>query len=126
MQKHHPGNLSDNLQMAAYFAASTIHSKSRQRCSTSGCASSARTKTACSGCLRAPRLPKLCLLRKLARDPALLAETKDKLAKNRLTTPLFDTGRFTRHLEAAYQTMYERAQRGESPSAFNVSIKTHA
>jgi len=88
-----------------------------------------------SSLLRAIEMPELitssleeyeALALKLARDPALLAETKDKLAKNRLTTPLFDTGRFTRHLEAAFQTMYERAQRGESPSAFNVSIETHA
>lgn len=43
-----------------------------------------------------------------------------KLAKNRLTTPLFDTERLTRHLEAAYQTMYERAQRGEPPASFTV------
>jgi len=57
---------------------------------------------------------------KLARDPALLAAAKDKLAKNRLTMPLFDTERFTRHLESAYQTMYARARRGEPPASFSV------
>lgn len=57
---------------------------------------------------------------KLARDPALLATTKEKLARNRLTMPLFDTERFTRHLEAAYWTMHERAQRGELPASFSV------
>jgi len=79
--------------------------------------------------LRAIEMPELityslaeyeALALKLARDPALLAATKDKLAKNRLTTPLFDTERFTRHLESAYQTMYERAQRGEPPASFTV------
>jgi predicted O-linked N-acetylglucosamine transferase (SPINDLY family) len=82
-----------------------------------------------SSLLRAIEMPELithsleeyeALALKLARDPALLAATKEKLAKNRLTTPLFDTERFTRHLEAAYQTMYERAQRGEPPASFTV------
>jgi len=82
-----------------------------------------------SSLLRAIEMPELithsleeyeALALKLARDPALLAATKEKLAKNRLTTPLFDTGRFTRHLEAAYQTMYERTQRGEPPASFTV------
>lgn len=82
-----------------------------------------------SSLLRAIEMPELithsleeyeALALKLARDPALLAATKEKLAKNRLTTPLFDTERFTRHLEAAYQTMYERAQREEPPASFTV------
>jgi predicted O-linked N-acetylglucosamine transferase (SPINDLY family) len=46
----------------------------------------------------------------LATDPARLGALKEKLARNRLTTPLFDTVRFARHLEAAYTAMYERHQ----------------
>jgi len=42
---------------------------------------------------------------RLARDPALLAETKAKLARNRTAQALFDTKRFTRNLEAAYVRM---------------------
>lgn len=57
---------------------------------------------------------------KLARDPALLAGIKAKLGRNRLTAPLFDTERFTRHLEAAYVTIYERSRRGEPPASFAV------
>lgn len=57
---------------------------------------------------------------KLARDPGLLSATREKLARNRLSTPLFDTGRFTRHLEAAYVSMHERAQRGEPPASFAI------
>ena len=57
---------------------------------------------------------------RLAREPALLASIKAKLARNRDTYPLFDTARFTRHLEAAYTTMWERCQRGEPPAAFAV------
>jgi predicted O-linked N-acetylglucosamine transferase (SPINDLY family) len=58
---------------------------------------------------------------KLARDPALLASIKAKLTANRLTTPLFDTERYTRHLEAAYTTMWQRAQNGEAPESFDVA-----
>ena len=46
----------------------------------------------------------------LATNPEKLAAIKDKLANNRLTTPLFDTQLFTRHIEAAYTAMYERYQ----------------
>jgi len=93
------------------------------------CQGSSFASRVASSLLRAIEMPELithsleeyeALALKLARDPALLAATKEKLAKNRLTTPLFDTGRFTRHLESAYQTMYERAQRGESPASFTV------
>ncbi len=58
---------------------------------------------------------------KLARDPALLAAVKQKLARNRATYPLFNTERFTRHIEAAYTTMWERYQRGEPPQSFAVA-----
>jgi len=47
-----------------------------------------------------------------------LAQAKAKLARNRLTHPLFDTERFTRDLEAAYVKMWERHQRGEAPADF--------
>jgi protein O-GlcNAc transferase len=57
---------------------------------------------------------------RLARDPALLGGIRDKLLRNRDTYPLFDTARFTRHLEAAYTTMWQRYQRGEPPQAFAV------
>ena len=46
----------------------------------------------------------------LAKNPAKLTAIKDKLDRNRLTTALFDTPRFTKHLEAAYTKMYERYQ----------------
>jgi predicted O-linked N-acetylglucosamine transferase (SPINDLY family) len=58
---------------------------------------------------------------KLAREPPLLASIKAKLADNRDRYPLFDTPRFTRHIEAAYVTMWERQQRGEAPQAFAVA-----
>jgi protein O-GlcNAc transferase len=51
----------------------------------------------------------------LARNPAKLAELKQMLERNRSTAPLFDTKRFTRHIEAAYAAMYERQQAGLAP-----------
>jgi protein O-GlcNAc transferase len=60
------------------------------------------------------------LARHLASDPARLAGIRAKLVRNRLTTPLFDTDRFRRHLEAAYLEMWRIQQRGEKPRAFAV------
>jgi predicted O-linked N-acetylglucosamine transferase (SPINDLY family) len=57
---------------------------------------------------------------KLARDRDLLAATKAKLAKNRDTHPLFDTARFTRNIEAAYERMWLLAQNGEPATGFDV------
>jgi predicted O-linked N-acetylglucosamine transferase (SPINDLY family) len=45
---------------------------------------------------------------RLATHPEELMNIKQKLADNRLTTPLFDTPQFTRNLEAAYTQIYER------------------
>jgi protein O-GlcNAc transferase len=51
----------------------------------------------------------------LARDPQRLAAIRAKLARQKLSAPLFDTAGFCHHLESAYQQMYERHQRGEPP-----------
>jgi predicted O-linked N-acetylglucosamine transferase (SPINDLY family) len=58
---------------------------------------------------------------RLAGDRALLASLRERLARNRLMRPLFDTDRFARDLEAAYATMWERAQRGDPPASFTVA-----
>jgi protein O-GlcNAc transferase len=57
---------------------------------------------------------------RLAADASERAALKARLARNRLTHPLFDTPRFTRHLEAAYRVMWETWQRGEPPRSFAV------
>jgi predicted O-linked N-acetylglucosamine transferase (SPINDLY family) len=51
----------------------------------------------------------------LATNPEKLARIKRKLADNRLTTPLFDTKLFTKHIEAAYTAMCERHKAGLAP-----------
>lgn len=48
----------------------------------------------------------------LARSPEKLAVIKKKLARHRLTAPLFDTQLYTRHLESAYLAMCERYRGG--------------
>src|SRR5580658_907202 len=57
----------------------------------------------------------------LASNPARLAEFKDRLRRNRLAMPLFDTEQFTRHLENAYTQMYERYQADLSPEHIYVA-----
>jgi predicted O-linked N-acetylglucosamine transferase (SPINDLY family) len=59
---------------------------------------------------------------RLARDPALLAGIRAKLARGRQTQPLFDIDRFRRHIEGAYATMWETWQRGEPPRSFSVAV----
>jgi predicted O-linked N-acetylglucosamine transferase (SPINDLY family) len=56
----------------------------------------------------------------LARDTGRLSAIKTKLAKNRTTTALFDTARFTRHLESAFRTMRDQSERGLPPQSFAV------
>jgi predicted O-linked N-acetylglucosamine transferase (SPINDLY family) len=57
----------------------------------------------------------------LAVQPEKLSAVKDKLAGNRLTTSLFDTPLFTRHLETAYSVMYERYRAGLAPDHIRIS-----
>ena len=60
------------------------------------------------------------LAMRLARDPGLLRDLKARLVRQRTSHPLFDTARFTRHIEAAYVEMWERHRRGEPPAHFAV------
>ena len=48
----------------------------------------------------------------LATDPEKLKLIKDKLVSNLSIAPLYDTPMFTRHLESAYNMMYDRYQQG--------------
>lgn len=41
----------------------------------------------------------------LAKNPAMLQATRDKLQRNRLTAPLYDSERFRKNIEAAYEAM---------------------
>jgi len=80
--------------------------------------------------LRAAGLPELvtqsladyeALASQLALDPERLRTIRGKLQLNRLTTALFDSRRFTRHLESAYETMWRMRLAGESSRPFAVA-----
>ncbi len=51
----------------------------------------------------------------LAENPGELHAVKDKIAAQRMVAPLFDTTRFIRHLEKAFELMIERARNGQEP-----------
>jgi protein O-GlcNAc transferase len=50
-----------------------------------------------------------------------LRQIREKLAGIRLSSPLFDTGRQVRNLEAACQTMWQRYQTGLAPETFQIA-----
>ena len=52
---------------------------------------------------------------RLATTPGELIQIREKLVANRLTTPLFDSELFTRHLENGYRQAYELYFEGKSP-----------
>lgn len=56
----------------------------------------------------------------LASRPERLAHIKQKLEQNKPAAPLFDTALFTRHIETAYATMYQRYQSGLCPEHIRV------
>jgi predicted O-linked N-acetylglucosamine transferase (SPINDLY family) len=58
----------------------------------------------------------------LATNPERLKSVKAKLEQNRLTTPLFDTKLFTRHIEDAYTQMIERYRADLAPGHVYVGI----
>jgi predicted O-linked N-acetylglucosamine transferase (SPINDLY family) len=58
---------------------------------------------------------------KLAMTPTLMAAIRQKLALNRLTTPLFDTVQFTRSLETAYAGVLRRYDADLQPEHFYVA-----
>jgi len=56
----------------------------------------------------------------LSADPARLAALRQRLQNTRLQVPLFDTERFTRHIERAYDMAWERFERGLPPDHITV------
>ena len=62
----------------------------------------------------------------LAHHPSELAALRAKLERNRLTTPLFDSKRYTRHLERAYESMMVRHGAGLPPSHIVVTPEPRA
>ncbi|MDP2639859.1 MAG: tetratricopeptide repeat protein [Betaproteobacteria bacterium] len=62
---------------------------------------------------------------RLAHDPAELRAMRRTLAA-RERLPLFDTPRFVRDLESAFDTMWQRYLAGEPPTEFAVGVEPHS
>jgi protein O-GlcNAc transferase len=62
-----------------------------------------------------------CLALRIASEPRLLQDLRDRLQRQRLSQPLFDSDRYRRHIESAYLRMREIWQRGEYPVSFSVA-----
>ena len=56
----------------------------------------------------------------LATNPERLSALRQRLADNRQSTPLFDTGLFVRHMEAAYRAVYARYFDGLAPDDIEI------
>lgn len=94
------------------------------------CIGSAFAGRVAASALAAAGLPELAvaslteyerLAQMLAEDSGRLASIKSQLRQSRESAPLFDTSRYTRNLETALATMWERAQAGLPPASFTVS-----
>ena len=57
----------------------------------------------------------------LARDPQRMQALRERLAQNRLTAPLFDTDRYVRELERAYERMWAIYAARSRPGSFLVA-----
>jgi predicted O-linked N-acetylglucosamine transferase (SPINDLY family) len=80
--------------------------------------------------LRAVGLPELvtateaeyeALAVELARNAGQMQAIREKLRQNRTSAPLFDTARFARHLEAAFEAMVARSDAGLAPEHIYVA-----
>ncbi|MEI7932768.1 MAG: hypothetical protein WCI21_06910, partial [Alphaproteobacteria bacterium] len=60
------------------------------------------------------------LILALAADRPRLADLRARVGREAPLSPLFQTKAYTRHLEAAFQTMYEAVQAGLPPANFHV------
>ncbi|WP_333793316.1 O-linked N-acetylglucosamine transferase family protein [Hyphomicrobium sp.] len=57
----------------------------------------------------------------LVQDKARLEAIRRKIEAGRETSPLFDSARYARNLERAYETMVDIMKRGDAPQAFAVA-----
>ena len=60
------------------------------------------------------------LVLSLANDPARLSVIRQRLQDNLSTSPLFDSRRYTKHLESAYEAMWQRFKEGLKPDTIDV------
>ena len=61
------------------------------------------------------------LILDLARSPQQLQTVTEKLAQNRRTSPLFDAGLLTNHLETGYRAAYQRWVEQKPPAHIRIA-----
>lgn len=61
-----------------------------------------------------------------ANNRSELSAVRERLARNLHSEPLFDLPRFVRHLEDAYQEMWQHHLLGEAPTSFSVTARPRA
>jgi predicted O-linked N-acetylglucosamine transferase (SPINDLY family) len=66
------------------------------------------------------------LILRIAREPSMLQELRDRLQRNKASWPLFDSDLYRRNIESAYVRMWEAWQRGEAPASFTVESDVSA
>ncbi len=97
------------------------------------CAGEAFAARVAASLLRAIDLPELVTSNlaeyedravELGGDPGRLAAIREKLARHRLTSALFDVQQFTRHLERGYTAIFERHQAGLPPDHVGGCLET--
>ena len=112
------------LDTHPYNAGTTASDALRMGVPVLTCIGSSFASRVAASLLNAVNLPELItstpehyesLAIELATNPEKLKIIKDKLVDNLPTAPLYDTPLFTRHLESAYLTMYDRYQNGLDP-----------
>ncbi|MFV0245198.1 MAG: tetratricopeptide repeat protein [Qingshengfaniella sp.] len=59
----------------------------------------------------------------LAKNPDRLREVRDRLKKNIVSSPLFDTKSYTAYLEDGYRTVFKKWRDGEAPSDVWVTVR---
>jgi predicted O-linked N-acetylglucosamine transferase (SPINDLY family) len=117
------------LDTLPYNAGATASDALWSGCPVITCAGKTFVSRMAGSILHAANLPDLvthslsdyeALALRLARNPDELAAVKKRLAENIGSAPLFDCARFTRHLESAYQGMWETHLAGRQPAPIEV------
>lgn len=63
---------------------------------------------------------------RVGHEPELRAELRQRVEANRAGSVLFDTPRFVRHLESAFEFMWDRYVAGDAPESFDVPLLPQA
>jgi predicted O-linked N-acetylglucosamine transferase (SPINDLY family) len=120
------------LDTLPYNAGTTANDALWMGCPLITCAGNTFVSRMAGSLLQAVGLPELItstpgdyesLALRLAQQPQELARLRQKLATSRDSAPLFDCARFSRHLESAYQMMWETHQAGRKPASIEVPVR---